>query len=182
MTIFAPWKRQPWGLVAHRVTSDGGTLCGLQPTAPGELREWLPPVPGDRPDRTGICATCQWIEAGKPLGPIDVTEPLFGPPDPPTPAAPAEVLGRDARRTLHQRELLEAGRHPATKQHLHPDAPRITTAHEDGHGPRCGSCRFLTRKNWGEGRGWFKCHETPYAYDMRSWWPGCHLWQPKETA
>lgn len=42
----------------------------------------------------------------------------------------------------------------------------------DSGGRTCGDCAHLWVKSHTGGR-WFKCDVTPYAYDMRKWWPAC---------
>lgn len=99
--------------------------------------------------------------------------PLFPAPEP-LPDAPR--LGEDARRTLRNRALLDAGRHPVAKVPLHPDAPPVDD--RDAPGPRCGTCVHLTRHT--RARTWLKCGDNATfsaASDLRKWWPGCIAWE-----
>lgn len=102
---------------------------------------------------------------------------------------PEPSLSAGRRRTIRQRALLDAGRHPLTAVaarplRLHPDAP--PPADRNAPGPRCGSCRF--RAYWGA-QSFPKCmrgadadRDGPYtshsaATDCRAWWPACEHWQ-----
>lgn len=98
-----------------------------------------------------------------------------GYPDPDPPPDPYDRLGHDARRTLRQRRLIEAGVHPATHQPLaRPGDP--------GDGHRCGDCAHLLVKQWRPGRRWFKCElqlHDGMGVDIRKRWPACRAWQPQ---
>lgn len=85
---------------------------------------------------------------------------LFEGYEPPLPGDVQE-LGRDAQRTANQKALIAQGVHPATKRRV-----------PDSGGRTCGDCAHLWVKSHTGGR-WFKCDVTPYAYDMRKWWPAC---------
>jgi hypothetical protein len=94
------------------------------------------------------------------------------------PAAGADDLSADQRRTARRRDLLARGMHPLAGTPLHPDAPRVTEPGQPGDGPRCGTCRFLRKRN-----EWWKCDLIPFTSgagtDARRWWPGCTKWEPR---
>ena len=58
--------------------------------------------------------------------------------------------------------------------HSRPVAPGLVAAvsRSWASGRTCGDCAHLWVKSHTGGR-WFKCDVTPYAYDMRKWWPAC---------
>jgi hypothetical protein len=62
----------------------------------------------------------------------------------PEPVPPPEQLSADRRRTIRQRGLIAAGRHPLaavlTNLRLHPDAGRPTGPGQEIAGPTCGTC------------------------------------------
>jgi len=111
------------------------------------------------------------------------------------PASSDPSLSADRRRTLRQREAIDAGRHPLTKGPLHPFASPETAQPDNPKGQpyTCGSCRFrevISHHN----RSYPKCvrdltyghHDAAGVYlsdvahvsrgpatDVRSWWPSC---------
>jgi hypothetical protein len=110
---------------------------------------------------------------------VDV--PLF-PEIEPAPVVETEKLSAGVRRTLRQRQDLEAGRHPMTGAPLHPDAAPVDDRKADGL--RCRSCRFI------EHHGWPKCmhpagrgNTRSTASDARLWHPACVHYElaPRET-
>lgn len=109
---------------------------------------------------------------------VEQTASLFPDLLPPGPV-PVEELSPDRRRTLRQREAVEAGLHPLTGQPLRAE------------GGTCGSCalRVLFGHN---GRTYPKCssgatdpkrpatwphYSRGAATDVRAWWPACPDWQ-----
>jgi hypothetical protein len=102
----------------------------------------------------------------------------------PEPVPPPEQLSADRRRTIRQRNAIEAGRHPLSALldglKLHPDAIRSTDPARTKAGPRCGDClhRFA-----GGYRTYPKCVRMDSlitrgpASDCRAWWPGCTEWK-----
>ena len=115
---------------------------------------------------------------------------LFDLPDAPA-AAPAPVDDRTSGQRLRDRQAarIEHGMHPLSYDgrviRLHPSAVRLTE--NDRHGAddyRCGSCRFREVLG-GHARGYVKCTvggrlAGSEASDIRSWWPGCEAWEPRE--
>jgi hypothetical protein len=89
--------------------------------------------------------------------------------EPPPAPAPEPQLSADRRRTLRQRALVQAGRHPLTGGKARPDLGT------------CGDCRFrvLYRHH---GRTWPKCEVGPQSHggatDVRRWWPACERHEP----
>lgn len=97
-------------------------------------------------------------------------------PDPGADQIP-EGLGKDARRTLRQKAMIDAGTHPATKCMLIEHDPSIEL-----NAPTCGTCEYLTPKFSGGWSGW-KCTKAAAhgndGPDIRKWWPACVLYSPK---
>jgi hypothetical protein len=93
-----------------------------------------------------------------------------------------EGLGRAAARTLRQADTITAGFNPGTRERLHADAAKDRR----GPGLRCRDCRHLYRTGAGNS-DFLKCEEAgvrnsrgSWGPDMRSWWPACRLFEPKE--
>lgn len=120
---------------------------------------------------------------------------------PPVAETPVAKLSEGRRRTLRQAEAIARGGHPLGLVHpsvrVHPDANGRTAAR--GNAPerplRCGTCQFRTPIG-GHSRDYHKCKwPNPDAYlyselprvsasaatDIRSWWPACTDWQPREA-
>lgn len=80
---------------------------------------------------------------------------------------PSETLSADRRRTLRQRQQVEAGIHPLTGLRTRPDLGT------------CGDCRFRQVLSYHMG-SYPKCtaegrritHSA--STDCRAWWPACH--------
>ena len=114
-----------------------------------------------------------------------MTEPsLFPSLEPVAVPDPLEGLGKDARRTLRQAELLAAGYNPGTRLPLHADAGQG----RDGAGLRCRDCRFLYRTGAGNS-DFLKCEQAgvyrsrgSWGPDMRAWWPACRAFEPAVSA
>ncbi|MCT7369430.1 hypothetical protein [Mycolicibacterium llatzerense] len=104
------------------------------------------------------------------------------------PPAP-EVLSRGERRARLVATRIVRGEHPLGRIRIHADAAR----ERGGEGLRCGGCRFrelLEHHN----KTYPKCHlplqigdRTTYprdtgceSSDIRSWWPACTDYQPRE--
>lgn len=92
-----------------------------------------------------------------------------------------EGMGRDARRTARQADLIVAGYHPGTRMPLHRDAAKGRT----GDGLRCRDCRHLYRTGAGNS-DFLKCEQAgicrsrgSWGPDMRGWWPACRAFEPK---
>jgi hypothetical protein len=98
---------------------------------------------------------------------------------------PAAGLSDGRRRTMRQKALIDAGRHPLSAVtsrplRLHPGAPDPDD--RKAPGPRCGNCQFI--EAWGA-HGYLKClrgDKQPFAThgaatDLRRWWPACEYWQ-----
>lgn len=94
-------------------------------------------------------------------------------------------LGHDARATLRNARLIEAGTNPGTRLPLHPAASR----ERGGSGPRCGDCAHLYTKRppSSSGKTFLKCDQTsvrPDVHydgpDMRAWWPACTRYEPAD--
>jgi hypothetical protein len=107
--------------------------------------------------------------------------------------APAarEQLPEGRRRTLRQAADLARGRHPLTGGLLHPDAAPADNRKAPGH--RCGGCQFRVVEEH-HNRTYPKCWwpnadadaahprvSSGSATDIRSWWPGCESWEPREA-
>lgn len=127
-------------------------------------------------------------------------------------AAPYEVvresdtpgLSSDRRRTLRQREDIDAGRHPLTQGPFHPFSISAIASPDTPTGApfTCGSCRFRqTVKH--HNRSYPKClRDLTYgghdpatvtldqvanvsrgeATDVRAWWPACIGYEPGDQA
>lgn len=94
-------------------------------------------------------------------------------PEPPEPVPVDEPRRRRTDYTARARNLLAAGRHPATRlAGIDPDP-----AHT------CGMCGHLRRYLW-RSKSYYKCpmhalgESHSEASDMRLSWPGCHRWTP----
>lgn len=81
-----------------------------------------------------------------------------------------QALSADRRRTLRQRELIEAGVHPLTRRKVNADPDR-----------RCGNCWYRGLVDW-HNRTYPKClndrNGKPThgaATDVRASWPACDL-------
>jgi hypothetical protein len=118
-----------------------------------------------------------------------MTEPLFEGYDPP-PAPPEfdPTLSAGRRLTLRQAADIQAGRHPLTGGHLHPDASR-TASRDDHRGLpyTCGTCIFRELRHHNDGM-YPKCVHPQLgrttrstASDCRAWWPACGQYQPVES-
>ena len=89
----------------------------------------------------------------------------------PGPAVDPERLSSTRRLTLRNRELLDAGRHPATLTPLW-----------IGTGERCGDCTH--HHAYERNRIWHKCgrhrlgESHSAASDIRVSWPACALFDP----
>lgn len=81
------------------------------------------------------------------------------------PASSDPSLSADRRRTLRQREAIDAGRHPLTKGPLHPFASPETAQPDNPKGQpyTCGSCRF---------REVISHHNRSYPKCVRDLWLG----------
>jgi hypothetical protein len=114
---------------------------------------------------------------------------------------PAENMSTDARRTVRQRRLIDAGLHPLmvtagyspSQARLHPNAaPEICSPDAPKGAPyTCGSCRFRQVLRWHD-RTYPKCIQEVEgtnlltapsithgaATDCRAWWPACRLYEP----
>lgn len=108
-----------------------------------------------------------------------MTDPvLFDDFEPPT-LEPAEILSAGRRRTLRQKQHIEAGFHPLTQTRTHPELGT------------CGGCALRSIEF-----GYPKCtlgadipnrKAGPYmthgaATDCRAWWPACSHYQAKDSA
>jgi hypothetical protein len=113
-----------------------------------------------------------------------VTDSLFPDLEPAEPEPdPYKGMGRDARRTAKNLERIAAGTHPGTHMPLHTDAATERT----GPGLRCRDCAHLYRKVGHYEGAFLKCDMTRIRSDvqstgpdMRSWWPACTRFTPKE--
>lgn len=94
-----------------------------------------------------------------------------------------ELAGMSAGRRLTNRQTrdVKAGRHPLTGGNLHDQAD--TTAHPGdpvGLPYRCGSCTHRVILHHHD-HNYPKCDLTAMSHgaatDVRSWWPGCPLWE-----
>lgn len=92
-------------------------------------------------------------------------------------------LGHDARATLRNTRLIEAGTNPGTRLPLY----AATSRERGGPGPRCGDCAhlYVKRPPGSSGRTFLKCDQTavrPDVHydgpDMRAWWPACTRYEP----
>lgn len=88
---------------------------------------------------------------------------------------PIERLSADRRRTIRQRQLIDAGLHPLTSPLASP-----LRLHA-GPSRTCGTCRFRVAIGW-HSRSYPKCTfggptwpraSHGAATDVRAWWPGC---------
>lgn len=92
-----------------------------------------------------------------------------------------EYLGKDARRTRRQLEVLATGYNPGSGVRLHTEA----AAGRSGPGLRCGGCVHLYRTGAGN-KNFLKCEEArgtghgSWGPDMRRWWPACVLYSPAD--
>lgn len=98
----------------------------------------------------------------------------------PVPPDPVEKLSAGRRLTIRQREAVEAGIHPLTKDRTRPDLGT------------CGDCRFrstnysypkctygMTYSPSGVPRGGIYMTHGP-ATDCRAWWPACKRFEPAD--
>ncbi len=90
-------------------------------------------------------------------------------------------LGRDARRTIHQADLIAAGYNPGTRLPLHSGAAKDRT----GPGLRCRDCKSIYRTGAGN-KTFNKCQRAgecnsrgSWGPDMRGWWPACRAFEPR---
>lgn len=118
-------------------------------------------------------------------------EPLFGGYDPPhAPPADQPKVSADRRRTLRQRNQIEAGTHPLTGGRIHPEASKEVQPRTPGKDRpfTCGSCVY---REPGGPRGYPKCvlpddrgRATRVtggpATDVRAWWPACPAYVPRD--
>lgn len=78
-------------------------------------------------------------------------------------------LSADRRRTIQQRQTIEAGMNPATREAL-----RVGDE-------TCGSCGHLVRYPW-RSKAFYKCELVEVTHgpgtDVRKWWPACVKWVP----
>lgn len=80
------------------------------------------------------------------------------------PVVPAEELSDTRRRTRRQRQLVDLGVHPLTRDRARPEL---------------GTCGGCAHRRAGE---YPKCALGPVsrgpATDCRAWWPACSRWEP----
>lgn len=85
------------------------------------------------------------------------------------PLPQSEPMSSTRRRTLRQRQSIEAGVNPAT-------GVAIRSGSET-----CGSCGHLEVVDWHTSR-YFKCGLVEPTHgpstDIRKWWPACMKWVP----
>ncbi len=93
-----------------------------------------------------------------------------------------ESLGRDARRTRNQADLIARRINPGTRLPLHSEAATGRT----GDGLRCADCAHLYRTGAGNSE-FLKCEQAgvynsrgSWGPDMRAWWPACNRYEPGE--
>ncbi len=116
---------------------------------------------------------------------------------------PPEPLSAHRRRTLRQRQVIDAGYHPLlaaaghTHARLHPNAaPEVCSPDAPKGQPyTCGSCRFREVLLW-QNRTYPKCIRWVLgtnlltaptithgpATDVRAWWPACREYEAGDTA
>jgi len=94
-----------------------------------------------------------------------------------------EGMGKDARRTLRNADLIAQGFNPGTRERLHRDAAKDRT----GPGLRCRDCKSIYRTGAGN-KTFNKCERAgecnsrgSWGPDMRGWWPACRLFAPGGT-